>query len=55
MDGEGTIEIVHATPQAAYVDPVADIESVQGIQLNHAPGCPNSSDDSISDGNVLRT
>ncbi len=54
MNGDGAMEIVHATPQAADVDPVPNIEPEEGLHSNHVPGSPNSSDDSSSDGNVLR-
>ncbi len=32
MNGEGAIEIVRATPQAGFVEPMTDIEPAEGIQ-----------------------
>ncbi len=54
MSGDGAMEIVHATPLAADVDPVPNIEPTGGLHSYHVHESPNSSDDSLSDGNVLR-
>ncbi len=55
MNGDGAIEIVHATPPAADIEPVPNIESADDLHSNHVPGSPNSSDDSTSDGSASRS
>ena len=54
MSGSGAMEIMHATPLAADVDPVPNIEPTEGLHSYHVRDSPDSSDDSSSDGNVLR-
>ncbi len=54
MNGDGAMEIVYSTPQAADVDPVPNIEPAARLYSNHVPGSLNSSDDSSSESNVLR-
>ncbi len=54
MNGAGAMEIVHATPQAADVNPVANIEPAKDMHSTHVLGSLNSTDDSTSDGNVSR-
>ncbi len=53
LNGEGAMEIVHTTP-VRDVDPVSNIEPAENMHSNHVPGSPNTSEDSISDANVLR-
>ncbi len=55
MNGAGAMHIVHATLQAANVDPGPNIEPAEGSHSNHVPESSNSSNDSTSGGNDLRT
>ncbi len=54
MNGDSAMEIMHATTQAADVNPVPKIEPADDMYSNHVLGSPNSTDDSTSDGNVSR-
>ncbi len=54
LNGEGAMETLHTTPPAGDVDLVSNIEPAGNMHPNNAPGSPSNSDDSTSDGNVLR-
>ncbi len=50
LNGEGSMDIVHATIPAADINPVCNIKPAENKLSNHVPGSPNTSEDSTSDG-----